>query len=115
MGQGQNTDFDGQIADAAITLITHQMLSLQLRFQQYETMGGLFRDVQYQIIRDTLHDRIMQTILEIIENLLEILSIDVDETIRMIMRSDDTNEQVINLLMSVNKQCSDNMKNKDAA
>ena len=64
LGKGQNTDFDGQIADTASTWLTHLILSLGLRFQAYETMGGLFRDLQNQMIRDTLHQRIMMAIVE---------------------------------------------------
>jgi hypothetical protein len=115
LGQGQNTDFDGQIADAAITLITHLMLSLQLRFQAYETMGGLFRDVQNQMIQDTLHERIMKVIFQIIERLLEFLSIDVDETIEMMIACDENMEEVINLLMAANEYCKEAAKKKMVA
>jgi hypothetical protein len=104
LGHAQNTDFNGQIADTAITLITHLILSLQLRFQVYETMGGLFRDVQQKIIQTTLHRRIMQTILEIIEKLLEILAIDVEDTIKLMVGDDKKNEEVLNLLMAVNQR-----------
>jgi hypothetical protein len=112
LGQGQNTNFDGQIADAAITLITHQILSLQLRFQAYETMGCLFRDVQNQIIQDTLHKRIIQTILEIIEFILEIFSIDIEEIIEQMIVSDQIAEKVRNMLMAVNERQHETVKNE---
>jgi len=115
LGQAQNTDFDGQIADATITLITHLMLSLQFRFQAYETMGGLFRQIQDQMIQDTLHERIMTVVLEIIVQLLEILSIDVDQTIKLMIEGNEKTEQVINLLMIVNERCKANEKNKMVA
>ena len=81
----KNTDFDGQIAYAAITLITHTVLSLQLPFKDCETMGGLFRDTQNRMVEATLYRRIMQAILSIIVQLLEILSIDADETISLLI------------------------------
>jgi len=114
-GQAQNTDFDGQIADATITLITHLILSLQFRFQAYETMGGLFRKIQNQMIQDTLHERIMTVVLEIIIRLLEILSIDVDETIKLMIEGNENTEQVINLLMTVNEVSKLKEKNKMVA
>jgi hypothetical protein len=112
MGQGQNTDFDGQIADMTITLITHLILSLQLRFQSYETMGCLFREVQDQMIQDTLYQRIMQTIMEIIEQLMEIFPIDLDEAIEDMIVSDERAEKVKKMLMNVNEQHQENIKNK---
>jgi hypothetical protein len=112
LGKAQNTDFDGQIADTAITLITHLILSLQLRFQAYETMGGLFRDLQNQIIQDTLHQRIMQTILEIIEQLLESLSIDIEETIEQMICCDEKAAKVRNMLIAVTERNHENIKTK---
>ena len=99
----KNTDFDGQIAYAAITLITHTVLSLQLRFKDCETMGGLFRDTQNRMVEATLYRRIMQAILSIIVQLLEFLSIDVDETISLLIEDSDKNQKVINLLIAVSQ------------
>ena len=115
LGQSQNTDFDGQIADVAIILITHQILSLQLRFQNYETMGELFRETQNQMIYDTLHQRIMTAILEIIQNLLEILSIDVEETMEQMIGCDESSVKVLNLLRLVNETNKENTETKMVA
>ena len=103
LGQGQSTDFDGQVADVALTLITHTVLSLQLRFKDYETMGGLFRDTQNRMVEATLYQRIMQAILSIIMLLLEVLSIDVDETISLLIEDSDKNQKAINLLAAVSQ------------
>jgi len=110
LGQAQNTDFDGQIADVTITLITHLILSLQLRFQAYETMGGLFRDVQDQMIYDTLYQRIMKVILELIVHLLELFSIDIDETIQGIIVCDEKSQKVICMLNAVKQTNSETQK-----
>jgi hypothetical protein len=109
LGKGQNTDFDGQIADTAITLLTHLILSLGLRFQAYETMGGLFRSVQNQIIQDTLHQRIMEAIIEVIIELLEFLSIDVEQTIERLIASNENSEKMKDLLMTVSQRCTTNI------
>jgi len=115
LGQGQNTDFDGQVADAALTMITHTILSLQLRFKDYETMGGLFRDTQNRMVEETLYRRIMQAILSIIEQLLEILSIDIDETISLLIEDSDKNQKVINLLIAVNQPSTINIRSEMVA
>jgi hypothetical protein len=115
LGQAQNTDFDGQIADITITLLTHLILSLGLRFQAYETMGGLFRDIQSQMIHDTLHERILKTILEVIVELLEFLSIDVEESIERLIAAGENGKKVVNLLVAVNQICTNNVVLKVSA
>jgi hypothetical protein len=115
MGQAQNTDFDGQIADTTITLLTHLILSLGLRFQAYETMGGLFRDIQDRMIQDTLHERILKVILEMIVELLEFLSIDVEESIERLIAAGEEANKALNLLTSVNQARTKNVVCKMSA
>ena len=75
LGKSQNTDFCGQIADATLTMITYTILTLYKRFEAYETMGGLFRDTQKEMLEKTLCERRIEVvILKIVRDLLEILS-----------------------------------------
>lgn len=107
LGTCQNTDFDGQIADTTIVLITHTILTLQRRFEAYETMGGLFRESQQQLLELTLWDRILKIFIRMLRELLEILSIDIEETIGKITSCDKSATQVLAMLEAI-KQCSDN-------
>jgi hypothetical protein len=101
LGKSQNTDFCGQIADATLTMITYTILSLNKRFQAYETIGALFRNTQQTMIEKTLCQRIEMVILKIVRDLLEILYIDVEQTIYSLMSSDKTAREVIILLNTV--------------
>ncbi|MDD4742811.1 MAG: hypothetical protein PHY20_14755, partial [Bacteroidales bacterium] len=107
LGTCQNTDFDGQIADTTIVLITHTILMLQRRFEAYETMGGLFRESQQQLLELTLWDRILKIFIRMLRELLEILSIDIEETIEKITSCDKSATQLLAMLEAI-KQCSDN-------
>jgi hypothetical protein len=107
LGTCQNTDFDGQIADTTIVLITHTILTLQRRFEAYETMGGLFRESQQQLLELTLWDRILKIFIRMLRELLEILSIDIEETIGKITSCDKSATQVLAMLEAI-KQSSDN-------
>jgi len=98
LGTCQNTDFDGQIADAAIVFITHTILSLQRRFVAYETMGVLFRETQQHLIELNLWERILKIFFKMLHHLLTILSIDVEETIEKIMRDESASKQLIAIL-----------------
>lgn len=60
-------DFDAHIASVSISLMQHTALTLVLRFEKYETMGGLFRDIVNSCIQATIFERIKISI-EKIEN-----------------------------------------------
>jgi hypothetical protein len=98
LGACQNTDFDGQIADATIALITHTILTLQRRFEAYETMGELFRETQQQLLELTLWERILKAFIKMLRELMEILSIDLEETIEKIMASNHNDNKLLKML-----------------
>jgi len=101
LGKSQNTDFCGQIADATLTMITYTILSLYKRFEAYETLGALFRDTQKEMLEKTLCERIEVVILKILSELLEILCIDVEQTIYQLTSSDKATKEIIILLNAV--------------
>jgi len=103
LGKSQNTDFFGQIADATLTMITYTILSLYKRFQAYETMGALFHHTQKEMLEKTLCERIEMVILKILRDLLEILSIDVEQTLYHLISSEKVGKEIIILLNAVNQ------------
>jgi hypothetical protein len=98
LGSCQNTDFDGQIADTTLVLITHTILTLKRRFEAYETMGELFRESQQHLLELTLWERILKVFIKMLKQLLEILSIDIEETIERIMQNDQASKQLLTML-----------------
>jgi hypothetical protein len=103
LGKAQNTDFYGQIADATLTLITYTILTLYKRFEAYETLGALFRNTQREMLEKTLCERIALVFIKIVADLLEILSVDVEESIRRIIASKQGDRRVILLLNAINQ------------
>ena len=103
LGGSQNTDFDGQIADAAITLATHTILSLQKRFSAYETMGELFRETQQQLLELTLWERLIKVFIKMLVQLTTVLNIDIEETIEALMQNDQTSRQLLAMLKALNE------------
>lgn len=110
LGSSQNTDFDGQIADAAITLATYTILSLQKRFGSYETMGGLFRETQQQLLELTLWERLIRVFIKMLVQLTMILNVDIDEIIEKLMQNDQTGRQLLAMLKAL-EQYEDNDQN----
>jgi hypothetical protein len=103
LGKAQNTDFYGQIADATLTMITYTILSLYKRFEAYETLGALFRNTQKEMLEKTLCERIEIVILKILRDLLEILSIDVEQTLYLLTSSGKATVEIKTLLTAVNQ------------
>jgi hypothetical protein len=115
LGKAQNTDFDGQIADATLTLITHTVLSLQKRFGAYETMGELFRETGQHLIELTFWERILNVLVRLLHQLLEILSIDIDETILKLMKNDGQSKSIVLLLQQLQEYNNGQINIKNAA
>jgi len=108
LGGCQNTDFDGQVADATIALMTHTIFTLQRRFEAYETMGELFRETQKHLLELTLWERILKVFIKMLQQLQEILSIDIEETIQKIMSSNKSGSQLLAMLMALDEDDDDN-------
>lgn len=103
LGASQNTDFDGQIADATIILAIHTILSLQKRFSSYETMGELFRETQLQLLELTLWERLIKVFFKMLVQMASILNIDVEEIIEKLMQSDQTSKQLLAMLRALDE------------
>ncbi len=103
LGASQNTDFDGQVADATIVLATHTILSLQKRFSSYETMGELFRETQQHLLELTLWERLVKVFLKMLVQMATILNIDIEEMMEKLMQSDQTSKQLLAMLWALEK------------
>ena len=72
LGKCQSNDFDAQIADTTITMIQHLLLTLQHRFEHYESKGVLFDQIQEGVFRHRLNERLWGLFVELL-NLIEAL------------------------------------------
>lgn len=85
LGCGQNTDFDGQIADATLALATHTILTLQKRFSAYGTMDEPFRETRQQLPGLTLWKRLIKIFIKMPVKLTMVMNIDREETIESLL------------------------------
>jgi Transposase DDE domain len=61
----QSTDFDAHIAWITLSFISYMILSLRKRFDDYETMGEVFRDFKNELLENTLVEKLWQIITEL--------------------------------------------------
>lgn len=88
LGKGQSQDLDAQIADATISMIQYSLLSLSKRFEEYETLGGMFRDQQQEALSWTLVERIRGLFREVVGELCEALGMSQEELMERLLDHD---------------------------
>jgi hypothetical protein len=72
----QSTDFDAHIAWITLSFISYMMLSLRKRFDDYETMGEVFRDFKNELLEITLVEKLWQIIEILFQEILAELCVD---------------------------------------
>lgn len=110
LGKCQSNDFDAQIADTTITMIQHLLLTLQHRFEHYESKGVLFDQLQEGVFRHRLNERLWGLFVELL-NIIEALfdsAVDENDILERIF----ANEKAYDLL---NKVFRDDMEIGEAA
>jgi hypothetical protein len=112
LGACQNTDFDGQIADTTLVFVTYTILTLQRRFEAYETMGELYRESQQHLLELTLWERILKVFLKMLRQLMELLSIDIEKTIERLLQDENASKQILAIINALKEDdiCEKNTK-----
>lgn len=110
LGKSQNTDFDGQIADATLTLVTHTILTLHKRFSAYETMGQLYRQTQQNLIELTLWERMLKIFTKMLIEILEVFSIDPDQAMERLMKDEEVGSKLRFILLAIDDYTNNHKK-----
>ncbi len=79
LGKCQSNDFDAQIADTTITMIQHMLLTLQYRFEHYESKGALFDQIQDGVFRHRLNERLWWLFVDLLNIIDALFDSAVDE------------------------------------
>jgi hypothetical protein len=93
LGKSQSTNFDSRIASITITMIIHTVLTLEKRFNAYETMGELFKNSQKQLLELTLWKRVDTLIVAIFGLLLDLLEIDFEKLMERVLNNNQYEQQ----------------------
>ena len=80
LGKCQSTNFASQIADTTICAIRYNILSVSRRFCDYETIGGLFREVTNETVQLTVAQQIWGYLQEIVAEIAQLFGL-LDEEI----------------------------------
>lgn len=94
----QSTDFDAYIASISICFMNYIVLSLRRRFDDYETIGGIFKEIKENFLEETIIEIIWSFLIEFYNSILSELGVDVDLFIEKIIE----NKEFINQLIKGN-------------
>ena len=84
-GKCQSVHFSAQIASFTLTMMQYNILCTVKRFEAYETIGALFRDVTAGTLELSAADRIWELILDTILEIAEMISADASELLSAVI------------------------------
>lgn len=76
LGKYQSRHFAAQIAEFTLTMMQYNTLCSVKRFEAYETIGGLFKEVTKDTLELSVADKIWAAIVDILLDIAEHYSID---------------------------------------
>lgn len=88
LGKSCSSDFDGQIADATISMIQHIMVTFFKRMNYQQSFGDLFKAISSEIIESSLAEKLWEVFLQVIKELGEVFKLDILEIYEEMMRNE---------------------------
>jgi len=96
LGKCQAQDFDAQIAATTLCMLQYNLLSVVKRFNDYETLGELFRASQKDALCLTISEQVWVIIIELIAELSEIFNIDIEMLIEKLFSENEKLTKYLN-------------------
>ncbi|MDR2205809.1 MAG: transposase [Flavobacteriaceae bacterium] len=104
LGGCQSSNFDAQIADTTITMIAYILLAFRFRYDNYVSMGALFRAIDAENLQKTIDIRLWEMFVALVQTVCELIEKDIDEIIELIMRKPEFKRMVDNIFSTHYKQ-----------
>jgi hypothetical protein len=76
LNECQSKDFDAHIATISIVFMNYIVLALKKRFEDYETLGKLFRDFKGMILKQTVIQRIWNVLTQLFDSVFALMGVD---------------------------------------
>ncbi len=102
LGGCQSQDFDAQIADTTIAMLQYNLLSVAKQMLSYQTLGGLFRQIESEMIELTIAEKIWGYLLELVNIITEIAEIELEEVMDKLTADNQKLTKLLNLNTALN-------------
>lgn len=100
----QSKDFDAHIATISIVFMNYMVLALKKRFEDYETLGILFKDFKAIMLKESIIQKIWEILIQLFDSVFAFMGIDWTLFISTLINKQD--EVLKNLNNTLNSLCS---------
>jgi len=76
LGSCQSTNFDAHIATISIVFMNYTVLALKKRFEEYETLGILFRSFKQMMLQQTIVQKIWNILIQLFNSVFTLMGVD---------------------------------------
>ena len=98
MGKSQFQDFDAQIADISVSIILYNVFSLLKKFNYYQTIGSIFKNIKEKVQELTIWEKIWNLLIDIVKTIAFAISEDFNELIYNKLKLNKKENEFIKLL-----------------
>ncbi len=97
----QSTDMDAYFAHFSIVMMNYMVLGLRKRFEDYETLGELFKHTKELILEKNLVEKIWEIVLELYVKIFSELGVELDFFIQKIVEMKESLEQYMKNTLAI--------------
>ncbi len=91
----QCRDFASQIASISLCMLQYNILGYVKRYESYETISGVFRDVTQASVELTVTEKIWGIIMDVLQTIADAFSFDKDEMMRAIINNNNKERNAV--------------------
>ena len=85
-------------------MIAYILLSFRFRYDNYESMGALFRAMNAEILRKTIDIRLWELFIDLVKTICQLIEKDFDDVMDLIFRKPEIGEWVEMMIENHYKQ-----------
>ena len=89
LGKCQCRDFASQIASISLCMLQYNILGYVKRYESYETIGGLFREITQSSVELTVTEKIWGIIIDLLNVIADAFSFDQEEMMRAVINNNN--------------------------
>ena len=95
IGKCQCRVFSSQIASISLCMLQYNILGYVKRYESYETIGGVFRDVTQASVELTVTEKIRGILIDALQTIAEAFHFDQDEMMRAIINNNSKERNAV--------------------
>jgi hypothetical protein len=101
LGKCQSNDFDAHIATNTLTCLNYMAIAAQKRFNDYETIGHMFKEWKNQLLQQNMIQRLWELLTKLLSSIFRALGIDWIDLMRNLISDQNLFEELCLVVHSV--------------